>query len=227
MSSRTWTVIGILAVLALGFIVGHLVSTTGDRERQAWQAETDRLLGEARAQWAWQADSLAAVALAKEGAAKAAADSATAAERGRRQAEATAARLRRRTDSLAVALDSTRTAADSLPVLVALVDNLTAERDSADARAASEQRIAATWKSAYQSQVEASGILRSRIANDSTRIAVLEGQLATAPKADRWKLHLWRFNVRPAACVTRQIASGGNKDAPRQYAIGPSLCVTP
>lgn len=219
MTNAKWTVLGAVLLLLGGVLIGHLLTSTSEAGRKAWEAETQAILRAERATWHTRVDSLENAAQERQQAAGKAADRARALEQGRQQALATAAHLRQRSDSLAHLLETVQGAEPAIPIYQALVASVTEERDSATARANTEQRIAANWQAAYEAQVEATGLLRARIATDSARIVRLETQLQHYPKADRWKLSVWGVDLRPGVGVMR--TAGGDTE------VGVGLFVTP
>lgn len=219
-TERTVLAIAAVVLVGLGFLVCHLLTTTGDEERQRWQSEVDSLLGEsADRHWAEVA---AAMARADSAAARAQAAAARArlAELARAGADRRADSLRAVTDSIDEDLERATTAADSFPKLVAKVVSLTNERDHARRQVAAERVTAADWRTSYLEEAKRTGELLSRIAKDSVRIVDLELKLDDAPKAARFQLTLGRFEIKPACIQYRVIGDEENR-----FGAGPTVCM--
>lgn len=188
-----------------GVLTGHLLSTSPDPEREAWEARVDSALGVAReaheARVAALLDSVradtAAVARLRRSADR------ERVERVRWQAEA---------DTLTAMLVMATTARDSLRTYRALVD----VKDSAIARETSRgDSLAAALDTAM---VATARLLAVRTA-DSTRILSLEADLRDRPKPSRWRLRLLGLDVRPCGYA------GVGID--RRTSAGVGLCATP
>lgn len=220
--TRRDLIIGLVAavlLLGLGFLLGHLASTTGDAERQRWAEENRALLGPQRQAWQQAVSGMMREAALASVRARALADSAAAREAERPAGDATAGALRRATDSLTHLTAIVASAEEAIPVLQALVASVTAERDHAIAQRDEERRTAAMWQAGFEAQMAATAALEQRIAADSARLVDLEGQLERAPKGDRWKLSLWGFDVRPGAAIIY--------GTDRAVEVGLGLVVTP
>jgi len=207
-ASWKWLVAGLVAAALLfgvGWIIGHRGATTGDAERQAWQARTDSLLGAARDQHRAVIDSLALVARADS---VAAVEAERRADRARRAADSLAAEA----DTLAALVAVAQSAADSLALYPPLVETLmaTVERRTAEAEAltgalGSVRSELAAWRATAE--------------RESRRVVELEEQLRSAPKPPRWRVRIWGADVRPGAFAG--IALGGGATA------GVGVVVTP
>lgn len=204
---RDWwkVALTLLVVFALGAAAGHVLTTSSDAERREWQERTDSLLGEARFHYLNTLQ-----ALADSAAADSAAQAEALAETRRQLAIANAHREAADSslgvaDSLRNALQQSQTAADSIPVLLAessaLRATIASERAESDAL---RQSIADETHPAILAGARLAARLRQTIQTQADRIGVLEGQLAAAPKGERWSFELWGldFDVGPTVSYT-------------------------
>lgn len=219
MTARTERIVLAVAAVVLlagGFLLCHLLGTTSDAERAAWEARVDSLLGEQRALHRAEVATIMARADSAAVRARLAADRARAAEAGRAGADRAADSLRAITDSIDDELARATTAADSVVELVAKVGNLQRERDRARQQVQEERVTAADWRNAYLEEAKRTGELLARIAKDSVRIVKLEVELEDRPKGDRWSIELLGFRV--SLCGQYSVARAGNAS------VGPTVC---
>lgn len=209
MSNWKVLVAGLVAAAVLfgvGFVLGHVTSTSGDPERIAWEARVDSLLGEQRDRHRVEVrairDSFAG-------------DTATVA-RLRRAADRERAAGRAWqavADTLQGQLAQATVAADSLDVYPALL----VAKDSALSR---EIERGDSLELAVDVAVgRAVARLLEAAEKDSVRIAELERELEHRPKPSRWRIPLLGLDVRPCAFAGIGIDRRGT--------LGAGACLTP
>lgn len=175
MKASPWAwVVGIALLLGAGFALGYFGSRNTDAERQAWDTNTDSLLGVALRRHRATLDSAARIIAAAEQRALDAQQRANA-ERAARIA------ARGSEDSLRRTLASALTRGDSLAAraaTAALLPVVTASRDAA-------VREANDLRATVAEQQRAAAAFFAKAAADSSRILTLEQQLADVPKPAR------------------------------------------
>lgn len=223
MTAWKWAVVGLVAaalLLGLGFLWGHVSSTTSEADRLAWEARTDSLLGVARQAHRDTVEAQMARADSAEAAAKRLAERARQAEANRAESDAAAARLAHQSDSLEAVLAGATSTEEMVIGLTGLLASVRGELAHAKAEIVTARGEADDAKGAYEKQLLASAELRGRIANDSLRILDLEQDLEDRPKSDRWRLRFLGMDFRP--CVFTGV---GIDD--RRGTVGAGACATP
>lgn len=190
MTAWRWAVVGLVAAALLfgaGWWIGHRSVTTSEAERAAWQAGTDSLLGAQREAHRREVEQLLQGVTVDSTEIRRLAARAAAEKRDREKWQAEA-------DTLTAMLAFAKTAADSIPIYQGMVA-------AGDSALGHEIGRGDSLDTALDLAEKSKAVLLSVIAIKDTRITVLEGQLASAPKPSRYEFRLLGLRTRCGAGV--------------------------
>jgi hypothetical protein len=216
-TSDWWkNVVAVVVLFVLGAVVGHLLTSTSDADRAAWEARVDSTLTVERERHQAEIARLRSQMAADSAAADSARRAGEAASRDADRARGSASAARASADSLLAALGGLAALPDSVGRLVGALQEADSAREVE--AAALRRRIAAD-----STRLLAMGRLVARgdsvAGAQALRIARLEGDLEARPGPDRWRLRLWGLDIRPGAAAI--YTPGGDA------AVGVGLLVTP
>ena len=170
MRARVWTII-LVAVAFLGLVAGLLYMNLGRSDRDRWEQWADSVVTVERDRFNATTDSLRAVADSIQ-------SSADSVQVEANEIATKARQLRRSAEGLEQTLADAQTAADSVPILVAVVAELSTAYDSLNAAFDQQKEVTALLDGVIRSQ----SIL---MVVDSVRIASLMAVLRNPPNEFR------------------------------------------